>query len=56
VTGRYEGRRVYADDGAYEVGVDVVAFDSPANPGPVEPGDELAVTDGGIGTLRNTVE
>jgi 2-keto-4-pentenoate hydratase/2-oxohepta-3-ene-1,7-dioic acid hydratase in catechol pathway len=34
---------------------DVVAFGSPANPGLVEPGDEIAITYEGIGTLRNTV-
>ena len=32
---------------------DVVAFGSPANPGPFEPGDEITVTYEGIGTLRN---
>jgi 2-keto-4-pentenoate hydratase/2-oxohepta-3-ene-1,7-dioic acid hydratase in catechol pathway len=34
---------------------DVVAFGSPANPGLLEPGDEVAITYEGIGTLRNTV-
>ena len=34
---------------------DVVAFGSPANPGLVEPGDEVAITYEGVGTLRNTV-
>lgn len=34
---------------------DVVALGSPANPGTVEPGDEIAVTYEGIGTLRNTI-
>jgi len=34
---------------------DVVAFGSPANPGLVEPGDEIAITYEGVGTLRNTV-
>jgi 2-keto-4-pentenoate hydratase/2-oxohepta-3-ene-1,7-dioic acid hydratase in catechol pathway len=34
---------------------DVISFGSPANPGLLEPGDEVAVTYEGIGTLRNTV-
>ncbi len=34
---------------------DVVAFGSPANPGLVEPGEEVAITYEGVGTLRNTV-
>lgn len=34
---------------------DVVAFGSPANPGLIEPGDEVAITYEGIGTLRNPV-
>lgn len=34
---------------------DVVAFGSPANPGLIEPGDEIEITYEGIGTLRNSV-
>ena len=34
---------------------DVVACGSPANPGQIEPGDDVAITYEGIGTLRNTV-
>jgi 2-keto-4-pentenoate hydratase/2-oxohepta-3-ene-1,7-dioic acid hydratase in catechol pathway len=34
---------------------DVVAFGSPANPGLVEPGDDVAITYEGVGTLRNEV-
>jgi 2-keto-4-pentenoate hydratase/2-oxohepta-3-ene-1,7-dioic acid hydratase in catechol pathway len=34
---------------------DVVAFGSPANPGLVEPGDDVEITYEGVGTLRNTV-
>ncbi|THE65195.1 FAA hydrolase family protein [Salinadaptatus halalkaliphilus] len=34
---------------------DVIAFGSPANPGLVHPGDDVAITYEGIGTLRNTV-
>ncbi|WP_226022143.1 fumarylacetoacetate hydrolase family protein [Halomicrobium salinisoli] len=34
---------------------DVIAFGSPANPGLVEPGEEVAITYEGVGTLRNTV-
>ncbi len=34
---------------------DVIAFGSPANPGLIEPGDEIAISYAGIGTLRNTV-
>ena len=34
---------------------DGVAFGSPADPGPFEPGDEISVTDEDIGTLRNTL-
>ncbi|MFB6142148.1 MAG: fumarylacetoacetate hydrolase family protein [Halorientalis sp.] len=34
---------------------DVVSFGSPANPGLVEPGDEIEIRYEGIGTLRNTV-
>jgi 2-keto-4-pentenoate hydratase/2-oxohepta-3-ene-1,7-dioic acid hydratase in catechol pathway len=34
---------------------DVIAYGSPANPGLVEPGDDIEITYEGIGTLRNTV-
>jgi 2-keto-4-pentenoate hydratase/2-oxohepta-3-ene-1,7-dioic acid hydratase in catechol pathway len=34
---------------------DAVAFGSPANPGTIAPGDTVAITYEGIGTLRNTV-
>jgi len=34
---------------------DVIAFGSPANPGLIEPADEVEITYEGIGTLRNTV-
>ena len=34
---------------------DVIAFGSPANPGLVEPGDDVEITYEGVGTLRNTV-
>lgn len=34
---------------------DVVSFGSPANPGLVEPGDDVEITYEGVGTLRNTV-
>ena len=34
---------------------DVIAFGSPANPGLIEPGDEIEITYEGIGTLENTV-
>lgn len=34
---------------------DVIAFGSPANPGLLEPGDEIAIEYKGIGTLHNTV-
>ncbi|NEU57464.1 fumarylacetoacetate hydrolase family protein [Halorussus sp. MSC15.2] len=34
---------------------DVIAFGSPANPGLVEPGDEVEITYEGVGTLRNEV-
>lgn len=34
---------------------DVVAFGSPANPGPFEPGSEIEISYEGIGTLRNTL-
>ena len=34
---------------------DVIAFGSPANPGLIEPGDEIEITYEGIGTLRNAV-
>lgn len=34
---------------------DVISFGSPANPGLLEPGDEIEITYEGIGTLRNTV-
>lgn len=34
---------------------DVVAFGSPANPGLLEPGDDIEITYEGIGTLRNAV-
>ncbi|WP_336021619.1 fumarylacetoacetate hydrolase family protein [Halobellus salinisoli] len=34
---------------------DVIAFGSPANPGTIEPGDEIEITYEGVGTLRNAV-
>ena len=34
---------------------DVISFGSPANPGLLEPGDEIEIYYEGIGTLRNTV-
>ena len=34
---------------------DVISFGSPANPGVLEPGDDIEITYEGIGTLRNTV-
>jgi 2-keto-4-pentenoate hydratase/2-oxohepta-3-ene-1,7-dioic acid hydratase in catechol pathway len=34
---------------------DVIAFGSPANPGTVEPGDDIEITYEGVGTLKNTV-
>ena len=34
---------------------DVIAFGSPANPGLVEPGEEVAIEYEGIGTLSNTI-
>lgn len=34
---------------------DIVAFGSPANPGPFDPGAEIEITYEGIGTLRNTL-
>lgn len=34
---------------------DVVSFGSPANPGLVEPGEEVEIRYEGVGTLRNTV-
>ena len=34
---------------------DVISFGSPANPGLLEPGDHIAITYEGIGTLENTV-
>jgi 2-keto-4-pentenoate hydratase/2-oxohepta-3-ene-1,7-dioic acid hydratase in catechol pathway len=34
---------------------DVIALGSPANPGTVAPGEEMAITYEGIGTLRNTL-
>jgi 2-keto-4-pentenoate hydratase/2-oxohepta-3-ene-1,7-dioic acid hydratase in catechol pathway len=34
---------------------DVISFGSPANPGLIEPGDEIEIWYEGIGTLRNTV-
>lgn len=34
---------------------DVIAFGSPANPGTVEPGDEIEITYEGVGTLRNSI-
>jgi 2-keto-4-pentenoate hydratase/2-oxohepta-3-ene-1,7-dioic acid hydratase in catechol pathway len=34
---------------------DVVSFGSPANPGLVEPGDDIEIYYEGIGTLRNSV-
>lgn len=35
---------------------DVIAFGSPANPGLIEPGDEIEIWYEGIGTLANVVE
>lgn len=35
---------------------DLISFGSPANPGLLEPGDEIEITYDGVGTLRNTVE
>lgn len=35
---------------------DVISFGSPANPGCLEPGDEIAIWYENIGTLRNTVQ
>ena len=34
---------------------DVIAFGSPANPGLIEPGDEIEITYEGVGTLVNGV-
>lgn len=34
---------------------DVISFGSPANPGLLEPGDEIVITYEGVGTLRNAV-
>jgi 2-keto-4-pentenoate hydratase/2-oxohepta-3-ene-1,7-dioic acid hydratase in catechol pathway len=34
---------------------DVISFGSPANPGLLEPGDDIEITYEGVGTLRNTV-
>ncbi len=34
---------------------DVVAFGSPANPGLLEPGDDVEITYEGVGSLRNTI-
>ena len=34
---------------------DAVAFGSPANPGTIEPGDEIEISYEGVGTLRNDV-
>jgi 2-keto-4-pentenoate hydratase/2-oxohepta-3-ene-1,7-dioic acid hydratase in catechol pathway len=34
---------------------DVISFGSPANPGLLEPGDDVEIWYEGIGTLRNTV-
>ena len=34
---------------------DVIAFGSPANPGVLEPGDDVEITYEGVGTLRNRV-
>ncbi|WP_122089539.1 fumarylacetoacetate hydrolase family protein [Halalkalicoccus subterraneus] len=34
---------------------DAIAFGSPANPGTVEPDDEIEITYEGVGTLRNSV-
>jgi 2-keto-4-pentenoate hydratase/2-oxohepta-3-ene-1,7-dioic acid hydratase in catechol pathway len=34
---------------------DVIAFGSPANPGTIEPGDEIEITYDGVGMLRNRV-
>lgn len=35
---------------------DVLSFESPANPGVVELGDEIEIRYDGVGTLRNWVE
>jgi 2-keto-4-pentenoate hydratase/2-oxohepta-3-ene-1,7-dioic acid hydratase in catechol pathway len=35
---------------------DVIAFGSPANPGTIEPGDEIEITYERVGTLRNAVD
>lgn len=34
---------------------DVISFGSPANPGLVDPGDEIEIQYAGLGTLRNTI-
>jgi 2-keto-4-pentenoate hydratase/2-oxohepta-3-ene-1,7-dioic acid hydratase in catechol pathway len=34
---------------------DVIAFGSPANPGTIQPNDEIEITYEGVGTLRNSV-
>ena len=34
---------------------DIIAFGSPANPGLIHPGDDIAITYDGVGTLANTV-
>ncbi|WP_049996351.1 fumarylacetoacetate hydrolase family protein [Halococcus sediminicola] len=34
---------------------DVISFGSPANPGLIEPGDDIEITYEGVGTLRNSV-
>lgn len=34
---------------------DAIAFGSPANPGTINPGDTIAITYEGVGTLTNTV-
>lgn len=34
---------------------DAIAFGSPANPGTIEPGNEIEITYEGVGTLRNGV-
>jgi 2-keto-4-pentenoate hydratase/2-oxohepta-3-ene-1,7-dioic acid hydratase in catechol pathway len=34
---------------------DVISFGSPANPGLLEPGDDIRITYEGVGTLRNSV-
>jgi 2-keto-4-pentenoate hydratase/2-oxohepta-3-ene-1,7-dioic acid hydratase (catechol pathway) len=34
---------------------DVISFGSPANPGTIEPGDNITITYDGVGTLENHV-